>query len=143
MIGVWLGLAGMSAVAAWVDARRQEIPNRLSLVAAGVGGVLLVLHILPWTRLLWAAATWGLYEIVLWRQPEALGWGDVKWATVIMGYLGGSGLLVLFLADALRLVWSTVRWWRHGRQGRWRDAGAPWAPGAFVGVLVWGLWPWH
>ena len=122
--------------AAYTDARREEIPNRLSLTATVIGLIAIGLGWLPWTALAWAAATWLLYELDLWLAPQSVGWGDVKWAAITMGYLGGAGLLVLAAGHAGSVLWGTIRWWRSGRRRPWRTMGAPWAPGAWVGLML-------
>lgn len=139
---IWAALTGLTAWAAWTDARRCEIPNGLSLAATACSMGLLIGHLIPWSRLLWAAGTWILYELALALQPDSVGWGDVKWATIVMGWLGGRGLMVLAVGHLGSLAWATVRWWRQGRRPAWRRMGGPWAPGALLGLLILGALGW-
>lgn len=142
---VWIGFTALTALAAGVDARRHIIPNVLAVVA-GIGGLMLLsTGVLPWTRLLWAAGTWALYEVLLWRQPGSLGWGDVKWGSLAMLYCGGAGLLVLAAGHAGCYLWGTVRWLGQRRREPWYTYGGPWAPGALAGLLIMGMTmvAWH
>jgi Flp pilus assembly protein protease CpaA len=131
----------LTTVAAWTDLRARIIPN--ALVFVGLGGALLamVLGRLPWEHLLWAAGTWAAYELWQWRWPGTLGWGDVKWATVIMACLGGVGLFVLGMGHLGVTVGGTVRWGWHRLRRQpvpWRGQALPWAPGVWVGATMLG-----
>lgn len=125
-----------TAIAAEEDIRRREIPNPLSALGALWGMGLMVMHVLPWFRLLWAAGIWGLYELGLALQPGSVGWGDVKWASIVMGWLGAPGLVVLAWGHLGSTLWGTADWWRHGRQTPWSRSAGPWAPGALLGLLI-------
>jgi len=134
----WGVLTALTAVAAAWDARARIIPNPLSWIALGFGAAMLLTRQWGWGHLAWAAGTWTVYDAAATRQPGSLGYGDVKWATVIMGFLGTTGFPVLLAGHLGAVVWATVAWWRQGRPGPWREAAGPWAPGAFVGVLLLG-----
>lgn len=132
------GVAILTGLAAVWDARTRTIPNALSWVAMGFGAACLALGALPPTRLLWAAGTWAAYDVVASRWPQSLGYGDVKWATVLMGFLGAAGLPVLLGAHLGVVVWATVEWLAAGRRTLWTRLTGPWAPGAAV-ALGWML----
>lgn len=144
MFTIWAPLTILTSVAAWVDVQREVIPNTLSLVAASIGIGLVLGHQLAWTALLWAGSIWALFEIGMWSQPDKVGWGDAKWSAITMGYLGGLGLPVIAAGFFGSFLWGTVRWWKSGRVARWGTFGGPWAPGAWVGLLIiGGLRLWH
>ncbi len=144
MLVIWAPLTLLTSLAAWIDARREVIPNTLSLVAASIGIGLLLGHQIAWTALLWAGGMWLVYEFGNWVQPDRVGWGDAKWSAITMGYLGGLGLLVIAAGFCGSVIWGTVRWWKAGRSARWQTYGGPWAPGAWVGLLmIGGLRLWH
>lgn len=139
MMPVWIPLTVLTGIAAWTDVRSRLIPNALSWIAVGWGGALLVFHGLPWTHVLWAGGTWIVYDLSATWRPGSVGYGDVKWASVIMGFLGGAGLLVLAMGHLGVFVGGTWDWCRHRRHTRWRDSQGPWAPGALAGMLLLGM----
>lgn len=117
---------------------QRIIPNTLSGIALGFGLAMWLTHHWGPGHWAWAGRTWLAYDLAATLQPGSVGYGDVKWATVIMGFLEGTGLLVLACAHLGVMLWATLAWWRQGRPGPWRAAQGPWAPGALGGVLLWG-----
>ena len=121
-----LPLAGFLAwmlVLAWIDARRQVLPNRWVYP-----GIALALAGGPWLPAgSWAAAGAGaglcfavLAAFYFWR-PEALGAGDVKVAALIGAALGAPAALLgltaaLALAAAMGLALVAVRRWPRSRR---------------------------
>lgn len=136
MVLVWWNLMLLTGMAGWIDGRHEIIPNGLSLVATVLGLWLMAMGVVPWSGLIWAIVIWVFYEIEQWLTPGRLGWGDVKWAAITMGYLGGPGILVIAAGHLGSALWGTGRWIRSERGTCWATVPGPWAPGAAVGLLL-------
>lgn len=81
-----------------IDLRQHRLPDRLVLPAGVAGAALLALAAglddewAAWLRAVEAAAVvYGVGVVLLLIAPRALGYGDVKLATVLAGYLGWFG----------------------------------------------------
>ncbi len=138
MIPGWAPLTVLTGFAAVIDGQRRIIPNALSWIALGIGSAFLWTHVWPWTHLVWAGATWGVYDLSATYRPGSVDYGDVKWATVIMGFLGGWGFLVLACAHLGVVLWGSWVWLRDRPKTPWYHMPGPWAPGALGGLLLLG-----
>lgn len=127
-------LWSLTTIAAVTDVWRRRIPNALTWLAAGMGLAWWATGYWRWPHLAWAAGAWCVYDGIATLRPGSLGYGDVKWATVILGFLGPLGLLVVACGHLGILIWGTICWWRQGRTTPWRTMTGPWAPGAWVGL---------
>lgn len=139
----WGLLTGLTAIIAVTDLRRHEIPNRWSVIAAGLGLVLMAVRVLPWTHLWWALAIWLLLELGDVLHPGWIGSGDIKWSVLTVGYLGSLGLLVIGLTQLVAMGLGLIRWLGDHRRYPWHQTSAPWGPGFLVGLLLYGgasLW---
>lgn len=140
---IWAPLTGLTAWIAWTDGRERRIPNGVSALAAGLGLALMVAGIIPWTHLWWAGGMWLLFETIELVRPDRVGSGDIKWAVIIMGWLGAAGLLVITVTQGVAFIWGAVAWWGHHRVTRWSQMRSPWGPGFLFGLLtVAGGWWW-
>ena len=140
---IWAPLTGLTAWIAWTDGRERRIPNVVSALAGGLGLALMVAGVIPWTHLGWAVGVWLLFEAADLVEPDRVASGDIKWAVIVMGWLGGPGLIVIAVTQGVALIWGTVAWWVHHRVTRWSQTPAPWGPGFLIGMLaVVGDWWW-
>ena len=136
-------LTVLTAWIAWTDARQHRIPNRVSLLTAALGAVLMVAGVIPWTHLYWAGGVWLLFEAADLLEPGKIESGDIKWSVIMMGWLGADGLWVIVFGQLVAIVWATVSWSRHRQTVRWSQAQAPWGPGFLMGLLLLaGDWWW-
>lgn len=129
LVKAWILLCFLTA-AAWIDVKKQIVPNRLVLWAVLVRGFLWLaesafeqkLLIFPIIRDLFhcAAAVLALLLLV-WISRSAFGMGDVKLLGVIALYLGALWAYISFfyglLLAAAVSVWLLARR-KKGRRGR-------------------------
>lgn len=133
---LWGMLTILTGYIAWTDVRYLLIPNRVSLLAAGLGAGLMVVGVIPWSHLWWVIGIGLALELADLVEPGRLASGDIKWTVIIMGWLGAPGLVVMTFTQIVALVWGTVSWSLHHRPTRWSQVQAPWGPGFLVGLLV-------
>lgn len=101
-------LAGLLTAIAWIDQRRQIIPDGLNLALALAGLALVLLTVpeaLPW-RLAGAGVIAGLLYLLRWwhfrrRGLIGLGLGDVKFAAAAALWLAPEFLPLFILAASL------------------------------------------
>lgn len=148
----YLGAIGLSLALIDIDVRR--LPSVIILPAYVTGATLISLAI-AWgsTSLadgiratLGMAALWALYALLATVKPGGMGWGDVRLAGVLGGYLGwlGVGSLVVgaFSAFLFGAAWSVGLMVLGGATRKSRVPFGPWMiVGAAIGI-VWGesLW---
>lgn len=128
-------LWGLAVIVSITDLRKRIIPNAVGWIALGIGLAWMLNGTLSWWHLAWAGGTWIVYDLQASLRPGSLAYGDVKWATAIMGFLGVPGLAILFVAHVTTMVWGTVKWLAQHRTAPWRTIGGmPWAPGTWLGI---------
>lgn len=150
----WWYFAAIGIALAVIDVDVRKLPSVIILPSYVVGGVLISLAImLGSTSLadgvratLGMAGLWALYAILATVKPGGMGWGDVRLAGVLGGYLGwlGIGSLVVgaFSAFLLGAAWSVGMMVFGGATRKSKVPFGPWMIiGAAVGV-AWGeaLW---
>ena len=150
----WWYFAAIAIALALIDLDVRRLPSVIILPSYGVGAVLISLAIaLGSTSLadgvratIGMAALWALYALLATVKPGGMGWGDVRLAGVLGGYLGwvgvGSLLVGAFAAFLLGALWSVGLMMFRGATRKSRVPFGPWMIiGAAVGV-VWGesLW---
>ncbi|WP_179398144.1 prepilin peptidase [Demequina lutea] len=150
----WWYFAAIGIALAMIDLDVKRLPSVIILPSYVVGGVLISLAIaLGPTSLadgaratIGMASLWALYALLATLKPGGMGWGDVRLAGVLGGYLGwlGVGSLVVgaFAAFLLGAVWSVGLMLLRGATRKSRVPFGPWMiVGSAVGV-VWGesLW---
>lgn len=150
----WWYFAAISIALAAIDIDVRKLPSAIILPSYVVGGALIALAVGLGTSglgdgiraAIGAAGLWALYALLATIKPGAMGWGDVRLAGVLGGYLGwlGVGALVVgaFAGFLLGALWSVGLMLLRGAT---RKSSVPFGPwmiiGAAVGV-VWGesLW---
>lgn len=140
----FLFLAGVGVLLALIDLRHKTLPNRVTLPAIGVGGVLLGVAALgagEWSPLLravlGAAVLFVVFFVLVMISPRSIGMGDAKLAALLGLYLGwlGTGVLLLgilagFVVQALlALVLLLTR--RIGLRGE-----LPFGPAMLLGAAL-------
>lgn len=139
----WGILTVLTGWIAWTDAWHRRIPNRASLWATALGTALMIVGVIPWTHLWWAAGLGLTLELADLVEHGRLQSGDIKWSVITMGWLGAHGLWVMAFAQIVALIWATVSWGMRHRTTRWSQAQAPWGPGFLIGLLALaGDWWW-
>jgi leader peptidase (prepilin peptidase)/N-methyltransferase len=122
LVAAWAGLSwllpallylvAISVALALIDVEHHRLPNAIVLPSYLVAGVLLVIPALAAAqpgRLVrmaaGAAVTYGVYFLLMFINPRGMGFGDVKLAGILGGYLGwfswGSAVVGGFLAFAV------------------------------------------
>jgi leader peptidase (prepilin peptidase)/N-methyltransferase len=108
--GVWLSL---------IDWASHRLPNQ---GVAFIGSLLVSCALLSREPAMLASAggsalaSAGVFALLAWLPPHALGWGDAKWQAVIGFYLGwwSPGLVIIQVSAALVLGGVAAGWliWR-------------------------------
>lgn len=150
----WWYFAAIGIALAMIDLDVRRLPSVIILPSYAVGGVLISLAIAFGSTSLvdgiratvGMAGLWALYALLAIIKPGAMGWGDVRLAGLLGGYLGWAGLgpLVVgaFAAFLLGAVWSVGLIVVVGATRKSRVPFGPWMIiGAAVGI-AWGapLW---
>lgn len=151
----WWYFAAVSIALALIDVDVRKLPSVIILPSYVVGGVLISFAIaLGSTSLadgvratLGMSGLWALYALLATVKPGGMGWGDVRLAGVLGGYLGwvGVGSLVVgaFSAFLLGALWSVGLMLARGATRKSRVPFGPWMIiGAAVGV-AWGETVWQ
>jgi leader peptidase (prepilin peptidase)/N-methyltransferase len=133
-----LGLAFVTMLVAitLTDLERRIIPNKILLVATGVGVALAAATdpgSLP-ERAIAAGAAGGLLFAIAFAYPRGMGLGDVKLAAVMGLYLGRSVAPALLIAFAAGSLVGLAMIARHGAEARKRAV--PFGPFLAVGGVV-------
>ncbi len=145
-IAVFIYLAAISLALAVIDVQTMRLPNAIVLPAYPVTAILLTAAAAAggaWDQLLGAAAglaiMGGLYLVIAFAKPGAMGMGDVKLAGVLgicLGWLGWTQLAVGILGGFL--VGGMVGLALLATRGR--RARIPFGPwllaGAWLGILA-------
>lgn len=145
----WWYFAAMCIALALIDLDVARLPNAIVLPSYAVGGILLSLavafgsaSVADGVRAALGMVGLGtLYAILAIVKPGGMGWGDVKLAGVLGGYLGwmGVGALVVggFAAFLLGGAWSVglVLW-----RGATRNSRIPFGPWMIIGSAVGVVW---
>lgn len=130
-------LAALVTVAAVYDIRTRKIPNILSWFALAYGLVFVLFHWWGYGHLLWALGTWVFFELILLIKPGAVGYGDVKLATVIVGFLTYEGVLVILTAQLISVIWHLINTASHRHAAKPKSPSMiPWAVSAWGGLLA-------
>jgi leader peptidase (prepilin peptidase)/N-methyltransferase len=94
----FLYFGGLGIALTFIDLDVRRLPNRLTLPAYPVSGVLLALAALAggdWSDLVRAVAggalLYAFYFLIVFVKPGGMGFGDVKLAGILGGYLGWLG----------------------------------------------------
>jgi leader peptidase (prepilin peptidase)/N-methyltransferase len=151
----WWYFASICIALALIDVDVRKLPSVIILPSYVVGGVLIALAIAFGSTSLadglratiGMAALWALYALLATIKPGGMGWGDVRLAGVLGGYLGwvGVGSLVVgaFAAFLLGALWSLGLMLLRGATRKSRVPFGPWMIiGAAVGV-AWGETAWR
>lgn len=151
----WWYLAAISIALALIDIDVKKLPSVIILPSYAVGAALIAVGIAWGTSglgdgiraVIGMAGLWALYAILATVKPGGMGWGDVRLAGVLGGYLGwlGTGSLVVgaFAAFLLGAVWSVGLMLLRGATRKSRVPFGPWMiVGAAVGV-AWGQALWN
>ena len=151
----WCYLAAISIALALIDVDVRKLPSVIILPSYVVGGALIAIAIaLGSTSIadgvratIGMAALWALYVLLATAKPGGMGWGDVRLAGVLGGYLGwlGVGTFVVggFSAFLLGALWSVGLMLLRGATRKSKVPFGPWMIiGAAVGV-AWGESVWR
>lgn len=150
----WWYFAAVSIALAAIDIDLRKLPDAIVLPSYIVGAALVTLAIAFGASdvgdgvraTIGMGALWALYAFLWYVKPGGMGWGDVKLAGVLGGYLGwvGVGALVVggFAAFLMGGLWSIglLIWGSKTRKskipfGPWMIMGA--AVGAVCGEPLW------
>jgi leader peptidase (prepilin peptidase) / N-methyltransferase len=144
----FLYLAAIGVALAVIDLDTRRLPDVIVLpsyaVGAGLLGLASLLHRDAGSAVrmvLGGAALWGFYRVLRLIKPNGMGWGDVKLAGVLGGYLawlswgalvvgGFAGFLIGGVSGLLLIL--------AGRAGR--KSTIPYGPYMLAGTLVGVLW---
>lgn len=140
-IGLW-GLWALTAGAGIWDLRTRTVPNTWWALGAAWIVAGWCLGWWPWTHVIPLVAVALLYELANALQPGQFGYGDVKWALLIMGAIGWPGLWLLALAHVLTIPVGTATWLRGRRQTAWNAQHVPWVTVLWVGWTLSGVALW-
>ena len=151
----WWYFAAIGIALAMIDLDVRRLPSAIIYPSYVAGGVLISLAIvLGKTTLadglratIGMAALWALYALLATVKPGGMGWGDVRLAGVLGGYLGwlgwGSLAVGAFAAFLLGALWSVGLMVLRGATRKSRVPFGPWMIiGAGVGV-AWGESVWQ
>lgn len=151
----WWYFAAVCIALVVIDLEVMRLPNAIVMPSYVVGGVLIALAIALGSTglddgiraLVGAIGLALLYGVLAVVKPGGMGWGDVKLAGVLGGYLGwlGTGPLVAggFAAFLFGGVWSIGLLAARGATRKSRIPFGPWMIIGAAVAVVWGESVWR